>query len=233
MFNGYSKYWERCFCLFIYLLHSSFLAECFGLVLLIYLLNYIRISHSLPSPIHERVRSHLFFYQYCWGNFEESHKLIAQLTWFFMWIWMCNEKWDFWFAFSVPIIYQVDRIRDGKSFATRRVEAIQKGNVVFILVASFQVSSTLMTHLNVLCISSIICWTSWRWKIKLLVALVGSYRKKVKMLNCVPLYLLVGLQMQLGLAFLFSLVFVWPCTYVKLFNHFLHMHSLWMCFQLV
>ncbi|KAM7476423.1 hypothetical protein LguiB_023666 [Lonicera macranthoides] len=40
--------------------------------------------------------------------------------------------------FNMPIIYQVDRVRDGKSFATRRVEAIQKGNVVFILVASFQ-----------------------------------------------------------------------------------------------
>lgn len=40
---------------------------------------------------------------------------------------------------SVPIIYHVDRIRDGKSFATRRVDAIQKGNVVFSLLASFQV----------------------------------------------------------------------------------------------
>uniref|UniRef100_A0A2P2KKF8 acyl-CoA hydrolase n=3 Tax=Rhizophora mucronata TaxID=61149 RepID=A0A2P2KKF8_RHIMU len=40
--------------------------------------------------------------------------------------------------FDIPIIYQVDRIRDGKSFATRRVQAIQKGNVVFTLLASFQ-----------------------------------------------------------------------------------------------
>lgn len=39
----------------------------------------------------------------------------------------------------VPIIYQVYRVRDGKSFATRRVDAIQKGNIVFTLVASFQV----------------------------------------------------------------------------------------------
>ena len=39
----------------------------------------------------------------------------------------------------VPIIYQVHRVRDGKSFATRRVDAIQKGNVVFTLLASFQV----------------------------------------------------------------------------------------------
>ncbi|GAV81045.1 cNMP_binding domain-containing protein/Acyl_CoA_thio domain-containing protein/4HBT_3 domain-containing protein [Cephalotus follicularis] len=40
--------------------------------------------------------------------------------------------------FNIPIIYQVDRIRNGKSFATRRVDAIQKGNVIFTLIASFQ-----------------------------------------------------------------------------------------------
>lgn len=40
---------------------------------------------------------------------------------------------------SVPITYQVYRLRDGKSFATQRVEAIQKGDVVFTLIASFQV----------------------------------------------------------------------------------------------
>ncbi|XP_071932608.1 acyl-CoA hydrolase 2 isoform X2 [Coffea arabica] len=39
---------------------------------------------------------------------------------------------------DIPIIYHVHRVRDGKSFATRRVDAIQHGNVVFILVASFQ-----------------------------------------------------------------------------------------------
>ncbi|KAH0782683.1 hypothetical protein KY290_002281 [Solanum tuberosum] len=39
---------------------------------------------------------------------------------------------------EIPIIYQVYRVRDGKSFATRRVDAIQKGNVVFTLLASFQ-----------------------------------------------------------------------------------------------
>lgn len=39
---------------------------------------------------------------------------------------------------DIPIIYHVRRVRDGKSFATRRVDAIQKGNVVFTLVASFQ-----------------------------------------------------------------------------------------------
>ena len=39
---------------------------------------------------------------------------------------------------SVPIIYDVDRIRDGASFATRRVVAIQHGKAIFSLSASFQ-----------------------------------------------------------------------------------------------
>lgn len=38
-----------------------------------------------------------------------------------------------------PIIYQVDRIRDGRSFTTRRVVAIQNGKAIFNLQASFQV----------------------------------------------------------------------------------------------
>ena len=37
----------------------------------------------------------------------------------------------------VPILYMVDRIRDGRSFATRRVVAIQHGEVIFNLQASF------------------------------------------------------------------------------------------------
>ncbi|XP_074273025.1 acyl-CoA hydrolase 2-like [Silene latifolia] len=40
--------------------------------------------------------------------------------------------------YDVPILYEVHRLRDGKSFATRRVDAIQNGNVVFTLLASFQ-----------------------------------------------------------------------------------------------
>ncbi|WP_133492488.1 MULTISPECIES: acyl-CoA thioesterase II [Alcanivorax] len=39
----------------------------------------------------------------------------------------------------VPVIYDVDRIRDGKSFTTRRVNAIQHGRPIFSLSASFQV----------------------------------------------------------------------------------------------
>jgi acyl-CoA thioesterase II len=39
---------------------------------------------------------------------------------------------------SVPVIYHVDRIRDGGSFTTRRVVAKQKGRPIFHLSASFQ-----------------------------------------------------------------------------------------------
>lgn len=40
---------------------------------------------------------------------------------------------------SIPIIYQVERLRDGSSFTTRRVTAIQHGEAIFSLEASFQV----------------------------------------------------------------------------------------------
>jgi acyl-CoA thioesterase II len=40
---------------------------------------------------------------------------------------------------SVPIVYTVDRIRDGRSFTTRRVAAVQHGKAIFTLSASFQV----------------------------------------------------------------------------------------------
>jgi acyl-CoA thioesterase-2 len=38
---------------------------------------------------------------------------------------------------AVPIVYTVDRVRDGRSFTTRRVSAIQHGKVIFTLSASF------------------------------------------------------------------------------------------------
>ena len=38
---------------------------------------------------------------------------------------------------AVPIIYEVDRIRDGGSFSTRRVVAIQHGHAIFSMAASF------------------------------------------------------------------------------------------------
>ncbi len=39
---------------------------------------------------------------------------------------------------SVPIIYDVENIRDGGSFATRRVTAIQHGKPIYFMTASFQ-----------------------------------------------------------------------------------------------
>jgi acyl-CoA thioesterase-2 len=47
---------------------------------------------------------------------------------------------------SVPILYDVDRARDGKSFTTRRVTAIQHGAQIFNLAASFQEAEDGMEH---------------------------------------------------------------------------------------
>ena len=47
---------------------------------------------------------------------------------------------------KVPIIYEVDRIRDGGSFTTRRVLAIQHGQAIFSLEASFQVDEKGLEH---------------------------------------------------------------------------------------
>ena len=47
---------------------------------------------------------------------------------------------------TVPILYEVDRARDGKSFTTRRVVAIQHGEQILNLAASFQVTETGFTH---------------------------------------------------------------------------------------
>ena len=40
--------------------------------------------------------------------------------------------------FNAPIVYDVDRSRDGKSFTSRRVVAIQHGEQIFNLACSFQ-----------------------------------------------------------------------------------------------
>ena len=39
---------------------------------------------------------------------------------------------------AAPIGFEVDRIRDGGSFSTRRVQAMQHGSVIFSMIASFQ-----------------------------------------------------------------------------------------------
>jgi acyl-CoA thioesterase II len=47
---------------------------------------------------------------------------------------------------GAPIVYQVDRIRDGRSFTTRRVVAVQHGRPVFHLSASFQAYEVGLEH---------------------------------------------------------------------------------------
>src|ERR1700704_1206854 len=46
----------------------------------------------------------------------------------------------------VPIVYEADRIRDGRSFTTRRVVEIQHGKATFILHSSFQVAESGPDH---------------------------------------------------------------------------------------
>ena len=47
---------------------------------------------------------------------------------------------------AVPIIYKVDRVRDGRSFTTRRVVAVQHGKPIFSLSASFQLDQPGIDH---------------------------------------------------------------------------------------
>jgi acyl-CoA thioesterase-2 len=47
---------------------------------------------------------------------------------------------------TIPILYEVDRIRDGRSFTTRRVVAIQHGRAIFNLAASFHVDEEGLVH---------------------------------------------------------------------------------------
>ena len=47
---------------------------------------------------------------------------------------------------SIPVVYFVDRTRDGRSFATRRVTAIQHGRAIFTLSASFHRTESGPTH---------------------------------------------------------------------------------------
>ena len=47
---------------------------------------------------------------------------------------------------AVPVVYNVDRIRDGGSFTTRRIVAIQHGEAIFSMDASFQVAEQGLVH---------------------------------------------------------------------------------------
>src|SRR5215510_2425026 len=48
--------------------------------------------------------------------------------------------------FNAPIVYEVDRSRDGHSFSNRRVIAIQHGEQIFNMTASFQVVEAGLEH---------------------------------------------------------------------------------------
>lgn len=48
--------------------------------------------------------------------------------------------------FNAPIVYEVDRARDGKSFSNRRVVAIQHGKQIFNMTASFQRAESGLEH---------------------------------------------------------------------------------------
>ncbi len=47
---------------------------------------------------------------------------------------------------ELPIVYDVEHVRDGGSYTTRRVKAIQKGRPIFTVQASFQVPEEGLTH---------------------------------------------------------------------------------------
>src|ERR1700746_553375 len=48
--------------------------------------------------------------------------------------------------FNAPIVYEVDRSLDGHSFANRRVVAIQHGQQIFNMTASFQIAESGFEH---------------------------------------------------------------------------------------
>jgi len=47
---------------------------------------------------------------------------------------------------EAPIVYEVDRVRDGRSFTTRRVQAIQHGQPILTMIASFQRDEDGLSH---------------------------------------------------------------------------------------
>jgi len=49
---------------------------------------------------------------------------------------------------QLPIDYEVERVRDGGSFSTRRVVATQEGRRIFVMSASFQQEEEGLTHQN-------------------------------------------------------------------------------------
>jgi acyl-CoA thioesterase-2 len=49
-----------------------------------------------------------------------------------------------------PVVYEVENIRDGSSFSTRRVQAIQNGKAIFYMTASFQHTESGFDHQDVM-----------------------------------------------------------------------------------
>jgi acyl-CoA thioesterase-2 len=47
---------------------------------------------------------------------------------------------------ALPIVYEVDRVRDGRSFTARRVQAIQHGEPILSMIASFQRPEDGLSH---------------------------------------------------------------------------------------
>ena len=47
---------------------------------------------------------------------------------------------------DAPIVYQVERIRDGRSFSARRVQAVQHGRPILSMIASFQLPEPGLEH---------------------------------------------------------------------------------------
>jgi acyl-CoA thioesterase-2 len=51
---------------------------------------------------------------------------------------------------KIPVVFSVDRIRDGRSFTTRRIAAIQHGKAIFSMDISFQVVEAGLSHQSVM-----------------------------------------------------------------------------------
>ncbi len=51
---------------------------------------------------------------------------------------------------NLPVVYEVERIRDGRSFTTRRVTALQRGRAIFAVSLSFQLAEEGLQHAAVM-----------------------------------------------------------------------------------
>ena len=93
-------------------------------------------------------------FQTSWGRVFEGQVLAQSLNTAYQTV--PNDRFAHslhgYFIFSgviwVPITYEVDIIRDGKSFTTRRVVAFQEGRVIFNMSASFQLLQQGVDHQN-------------------------------------------------------------------------------------